>query len=175
MMRKKRVGIRIRLIITMILLTLIPLAVTGYFLAKINEESIKTQTKEYQLALSEQMKEITHTIVDETCAELVEMQMLLNDGKISTDDTIRLAGYKISTSQRIDFVNIYDAKGAFIDSLLLEGDRRPIFSPATLEYEFRQKLQTQHCCRGNVIAHRSGLYLPICVMWKSKGQLHLEK
>jgi class 3 adenylate cyclase len=169
-MRKKRVGIRIRLIITMILLTLIPLAVTGYFLAKINEESIKDQTKTYQLALNEQLKEITHTIVDETRAELVEIQMLLNDGKLSTDHTIQLVGYKISTSQRIDFVNIYDARGAFFDSLLLEGDRRPIFSPETLEYESRQKLQAQHYCMGNVIAHRTGLYLPICVMWKSKGQ-----
>lgn len=155
----------------MILLTLIPLAVTGYFLAKINEESIKDQTKAYQLALNEQLKEITHTIVDETCAELVEIQMLLNDGKLSTDHTIRLVGYKISTSQRIDFVNIYDAKGAFFDSLLLNGDQRPIFSPETLDHTFRQKLQAQHCSMGNVIAHRTGLYLPICIMWKSKGQL----
>jgi len=155
----------------MILLTLIPLAVTGYFLAKINEESIKIQTKEYQLALSEQLKEITYTIVDETCAELVETQMLLNDGKLSTDHTIRLVGYKISSSQRIDFVNIYDAKGAFVDSLLLKGDQRPIFSPETLEHPFRQKLQTQHCSMGHVIAHSTGLYLPICVIWKSDGQL----
>jgi adenylate cyclase len=155
----------------MILLTLIPLAVTGYFLAKINEESIKTQTKEYQLALNDQLKEITHTIVDETCAELVEIQMLLNDGKLSTDHTIRLVGYKISTSRRIDFVNIYDANGAFFDSLLLKGNQRPIFSPETLDYALRQKLQAHHCCMGDVIAHRTGLYLPICVMWKSKGQL----
>ncbi|MGD2087445.1 MAG: adenylate/guanylate cyclase domain-containing protein [Candidatus Aminicenantes bacterium] len=170
-MRKRRVGIRLRLIITMILLTLIPLAVTGYFLAKINEESIKTQTKEYQLALNDQLKEITHTIVDETCAELVEMQMLLNDGKLSTDHTIRLVGYKLSTSQRIDFVNIYDAQGAFVDSLLLEGDQRPIFSPETLDHAFRQKIEPQHCCIGNAIAHNTGLYLPICVMWESQGQL----
>jgi class 3 adenylate cyclase len=171
MMRKKRAGIRVRLIITMILLTLIPLAVTGYFLAKINEESIKNQTKEYQLALNEQLKEITHTIVDETCAELVEMQMLLNDGKLSTDHTIRLVGYKISTSRRIDFVNIYDAKGAFVDSLLLEGNRRPIFPPETLDHEFRRKLDAQHCNPGNAIAHNTGLYLPICIMWESGGQL----
>ena len=164
-------GIRIRLITAMILLTLIPLVVTGYFLAKINEESIKIQTKEYQLALSEQLKEITHTIVDETCAELAEIEMLLNDGKLSTDHTIRLVGYKISTSRRIDFVNIYDAKGAFVDSLLLQGDQRPIFSPEILEHPFRQKLQAQHCCMGHVIAHRTGLYLPICVIWKSNGQL----
>ena len=164
-------GIRIRLIAAMILLTLIPLVVTGYFLAKINEESIIIQTKEYQLALSEQLKEITHTIVDETCAELAEIEMLLNDGKLSTDHTIRLVGYKISTSRRIDFVNIYDAKGAFVDSLLLKGDQRPIFSPEILDHPFRQKLQVQRCCMGHVIAHRTGLYLPICVIWKSNGQL----
>jgi len=155
----------------MILLTLIPLAVTSYFLAKINEESIKTQTKEYQIALNEQLQEITHAIVDETCAELVEMQMLLNDDKLSTDHTVRLVGYKISTSRRIDFVNIYDAKGAFIDSLLLEGERRPDFSPGTLDLASREKLETQHCSMGNVIAHNSGLYLPICVLWQSRGQL----
>lgn len=155
----------------MILLTLIPLAVTGYFLAKINEDSIKIQTKEYQLALSEQLKEITHAIVDETCAELMDIQMLLNDGKLSTDHTIRLVGYKISTSRRIDFVNIYGADGAFVDSLLLEGDRRPVFSPGTLDPASRQKLQAQHCSMGNVIAHNTGLYLPICVLWKSGGQL----
>jgi class 3 adenylate cyclase len=155
----------------MILLTLIPLAVTGYFLAKINEESIKTQTKAYQLALNEQLKEITHTIVDETCAQLVEIQMLLNDDKLSTDHTIRLAGYKISTSRRIDFVNIYDAAGVYFDSLLLNGDRRPVFSPEALDYAFRRKLQAKHCCIGKVIAHGSRLYLPVCVMWKSKEQL----
>jgi adenylate cyclase len=170
-MRKKRVGIRIRLIITMILLTLIPLAVTGYFLAKINEDSIKTQTKEYQLALNEQLKEIANTIVDETCAELVEMQMLLNDSKLSPDHTIRLAGYKISTSRRIDFVNIYDAGGAFVDSLLLEGDQRPIFSPGTLDQAARQKTGAQHCSMGKVIAYNTGLYLPIYIQWKSGGQL----
>jgi adenylate cyclase len=170
-MRIKRVGIRIRLIITMILLTLIPLAVTGYFLARINEESIKYQTKAYQLALNEQLKEITHAIVDETCAGLIEIQLLLNDGKLSTDHKIQLVGYKISTSRRIDFVNIYDAAGAFVDSLLLEENRRPIFSPDTLDYAFRQKLEAQHCCMGHVIAHSTGLYLPICVMWESGGQL----
>jgi len=155
----------------MILLTLIPLAVTGYFLAKINEDSIKTQTKEYQIALNEQLKEITYTIIDETCAELVEVQMLLNDGKLSTDNTIRLVGYKISTSRRINFVNIYDAKGAFVDSLLLEGDRRPSFSPETLDLEFRRKIETQHCHPGNAVAHKTGLYLPICVIWESQGQM----
>lgn len=164
-------GIRIRLIITMILLTLIPLAVTGYFLAKINEDSIKTQTKEYQLALNEQLQEITYAIVDETCAELVEMQMLLNDSKLSTDHTVRLLGYKISASPRIDFVNIYDAKGAFVDSLLPEGERRPVSSPETLDLAFRQKLETQPCSMGDVIAHNGGLYLPICVLWQSGGQL----
>ena len=170
-MIKKRPGIRFRLIITMILLTLIPLAVAGYFLAKINENSIKTQTKEYQLALNEQLKEITHAIVDETCAELAEMQMLLNDDKLSPDHTIRLAGYKISTSRRIDFVNIYDARGAFVDSLLLEGKQRPAFSPGALDPVSRQKLVTQACSMGNVIAHNTGLYLPICVLWQSGGQL----
>ncbi len=170
-MRKKRTGIRLRLIITMILLTLIPLAVTGYFLAKINEESIKTQTKDYQLALNDQLKEITHTIVDVTCAELAEMQMLLNDGKLSADHTIQLVGYKISTSRQIDFVNIYGANGAFVDSLLLKGDRRPIYSPETLDQAFRRKIGERHCCIGNAIAHNTGLYLPICVMWELKGQL----
>jgi adenylate cyclase len=171
MMIKKRVGIRIRLIITMILLTLIPLAVTGYFLAKINEDSIKTQTKEFQLVLNEQLKEITHAIVDETCAELVEMQMLLNDGKLSADHTVRLVGYKISTSRRIDFVDIYDAKGAFVDALLLEGERRPVFSPEALDLASREKLETQPCSMGNVIAYNTGLYLPVCVLWQSGGQL----
>jgi adenylate cyclase len=170
-MIKKRVGIRIRLIITMILLTLIPLAVTGYFLAKINENSIKTQTKEFQLVLNEQLKEITHAIVDETCAELGEMQMLLNDGKLSADHTVRLVGYKISTSRRIDFVNIYDAKGAFVDALLLEGEQRPAFSPGALDLASREKLETQPCSMGNVIASNTGLYLPICVLWQSGGQL----
>jgi adenylate cyclase len=171
MMIKRRVGIRIRLIITMILLTLIPLAVTGYFLAKINEDSIKTQTKEFQLVLNEQLKEITHAIVDETCAELVEMQMLLNDGKLTIDHTVRLVGYKISTSRRIDFVNIYDVKGAFVDALLLEGEPRPAFSPEALDLAFREKLETQPCSMGNVIAYNTGLYLPICVLWQSGGQL----
>ena len=155
----------------MILLTLIPLAVTGYFLAKINEDSIKAQAKEYQIALNEQLREITHTIIDETCAELVEVQMLLNDGRLTTDDTIRLVGYKISTSQRINFVNIYDAKGAFVDSLLIGTNQRPIFSPENLDHEFRRKTETQHCHPGNAIAHKTGLYLPICVIWESQGQL----
>jgi adenylate cyclase len=171
-MRKKRVGIRFRLIITLILLTLIPLAVTGYFLAKINENSIKTQTKEYQLALNEQLKEITHAIVDETCAELVEMQMLLNDSKLSPDHTIRLAGYKISTSRRIDFVNIYDARGGFVDSLLLEGEQRPIFSPGNLDRVSGQETGAQHCHIGTAIAYNTGLYLPIYIQWESGGQLH---
>jgi class 3 adenylate cyclase len=170
-MRKKRIGIRFRLIAVMILLTIIPLTVTGYFLAKINEESIKTQTKEFQLALSEQLTEITHTIVDETRAELIEIEMLLNDFKLSPDQTIRLAGYKISTSGRFDFVNIYNADGAFSDSLLLEGRAQPVFSPKSLAIAIRRKLQSQYCITDDVFAHESRLLLPICIPWKSKEEL----
>lgn len=170
-MSKKRIGIRLRLIAAMILLTLIPLAVTGYFLAKINEESIKLQTKEYRLALSEQLTEITHTLVDETCAELTEIEMLLNDRQLSADHTIRLLGYKISTSGRIDFVNIYSASGAFVDSLLLKGKERPIFSPQVIAAPYREKIQLQRCMMDNVIAHDARLYLPICIPWRADEQL----
>ncbi|MCK5056450.1 MAG: HAMP domain-containing protein [Candidatus Aminicenantes bacterium] len=170
-MSKKRIGIRFRLIAVMILLTIVPLTVTGYFLAKINEESIKIQAKEYQLALSEQLTEISHNLVDETRAELVEIKMLLNDRKLSTEHTIRLVGYKISTSGRIDFVNIYNTEGAFVDTLLLQGNEQPVFSPETLNSATRQKLKAQYCFTGSVISHNSRLLLPICVPWKSEEQL----
>jgi hypothetical protein len=170
-MSKKRIGIRVRLITAMILLTLIPLAVTGYFLARINEESIKLQTKEYRLALSEQLTEITHTLVDETCAELTEIEMLLNDRQLSSDHTIRLLGYKISTSGRIDFVNIYNAAGAFVDSLLLKGKERPGFSPQAIAEPSREKIRLQRCMMDNIIAHDARLYLPICIPWHADEQL----
>ncbi len=171
MMRKKGFGIRIRLVTILILLTLIPLVVTSYFLARINEESIKLQTKEYQLALSAQLTEIIYPLVDETCAELSEIEMILNDREISTDQAIRLAGYKISTSKRFNFVNIYDAAGTFIDSLVLKDETRPTFSPPTLDDETRKNLQVHQCSTGKVIAHGSNLFLPIGVLWQSNDRV----
>lgn len=170
-MERKRFGIRSRLITAMITLTVIPLAVISYFLARVNEQSIKLQTKEHQLALSSQLSEITQTIVQETCAELAEIKMLLNDSKLSPDDTIRLSGYKISTSSRIDFVNIYDAGGTFLDSLVLEGKEPPVFAPQVLDDALRQKIQVEECGIGRVIVRENVLFLPIGARWESKNQV----
>jgi adenylate cyclase len=165
-----RVSIRFRLIGVMIVLTVIPLLITGYFLARINEQSIKVQTREYQLALSSQLTEIIHTIVDETCAELYEIEMVLNDGNLSIDQTIRLVGYQISTSRRIEFVNIYDAGGTFLDSLLLAGKERPGYSPQSLDEAVKEKIAVRHCGADRVIASGSRLYLPVIVLWQRDEQ-----
>ncbi len=175
-MTKKRFGIRFRLIAVMIAITLVPLVVTGYFLAKVNEESIKIQTKDYQLALSSQVSEIINDMVDSTCRELHEIEMLLNDGKLSPDHTIRLAGYQIARSAKIDFVNIYDSTGAFLDTLL-PGDRQPPgFAPPKLDDAFRHLMQSRSCCLDQVfLSHASPnnniLLLPICIPWRGQDQL----
>jgi len=170
-MKKRGASIRVRLIAVMILLTVIPLVVTGYFLAKINEQSIIEQIMTHQLALSSQTTEITHAIFTDTCSELTEIEMLLNDGKLSTDQTIKLAGYKISTSGTIDFVNIYNAEGTYVDSFVLAGRQRPLFSPDRLNNSTRQRLQLERCVPGKVIAHNGRLFLPIGVPWKLKEQV----
>ena len=171
-MKKKKFGIRGRLITVMILLTVIPLVVTGYFLAKINEQSIKEQVMEQQLALTSQVEEITHTIVKETSSQLAEIELLLNDRKLSLDATLRLVGYKISTSRRIDFVNIYDKDGAYVDSFVLEGRQRPFFSPDILDHTIMQKVQAERWGKGKIIDHKGRLFLPIGVLWKLEGRVH---
>ncbi len=170
-MKKRKGSIRFRLIAVMILITLIPLAVTGYVLTKINEEAIKLQTKDFQLAFSAQLGETVNSMVDETCAELYEIEMLLNDQKLTADHTIQLVGYKISTSRRIDFVDIFDAGGPFVDSLLLKGSQRPPYSPASLKAETMRKLQSRSFMMNKVIAHSGNLFLPICIPWKTGKKL----
>lgn len=162
-----KIGIRIRLIGVLILLTVIPLAVTGYFLARINEQSIKLQTKEYQLALSAQLSDVIHSMVDETCAELYEIEMTLSNHTLSADQAIQLSGYQIAASRRIDFVNIYDTGGAFLDSLMERGRSRPSYSPGSLDDAVRERLRARQCDTGRVICSGSRLFLPVAVVWET--------
>lgn len=165
-----KIGIRLRLIGVLILLTVIPLAVTGYFLARINEQSIKLQTKEYQLALSAQLSDVIHSMVDETCAELYEIEMTLSNRTLSADQAIQLSGYQIAASRRIDFVNIYDKGGAFLDSLLERGRSRPSYSPGSLDEAVRERLRARQCDTGRVICSDSRLFLPVAVVWEADGR-----
>ncbi len=105
---KKHFGIRARFIFILVLVTLIPLLITGYILTNINEESIKVQTKEFQLSVSVQLTELTHSILNNSCSELNEISRILSDTELSTDQVIRLTSYKVSNSKNIQSVNFRD-------------------------------------------------------------------
>ena len=74
---KRKFGIRTRFILILVFITLVPLLITGYILTKINEQSIKLQTKEFQLSISVQLTELTHSILNNSCSELNEIAQIL--------------------------------------------------------------------------------------------------
>ncbi|MFC1853404.1 adenylate/guanylate cyclase domain-containing protein [candidate division CSSED10-310 bacterium] len=164
-------GIRFRLIMAMILLIVVSLVITSYFMATVNKEAIEDQTKAYQIFLSERFSDITKDMIDEACAELYGIEMILNDQRLTTDQTIRLAGYQIATSLSLEFVNIYDVQGTYVDSLVQTGETKPAFSPETLTAASREKARLQDCSPEPVTVYESRPYLPFIISWKAEDQI----
>ncbi len=168
---KKHFGIRARFILILVLITLIPLLITGYILTKINEESIKVQTKEFQLSVSIQLTALTHSILNTSCSELNEISRILSDTKLSTDQVIRLTSYKVSNSKNIQSVNIHNVEGLYIDSLVTAGNELKSYITEKIPEDLISMIREGKCVPGKFFNTGSRIYLQIFKSWKTGGKL----
>jgi len=168
---RKRFGIRARFILILVLITLIPLLITGYILTKINEESIKVQTKEFQLSVSIQLTELTHSILNNSCSELSEISQILSDTNLSTDQVLRLTSYKVSNSKNIQSVNIHNIEGAFVDSLAASGNDLKTFTTKKIPADLISIIREGKCVPGRFFSTGGRIYLQIFKSWKTGEKL----
>ena len=170
-MIKTKFGIRGRFILILVLITLIPLLVTGYILTRINEQSIKLQIKEFQLSVSVQLTELTHSILDSACSELNEVSRVLNDTQLSADQVIRLISYKLSNSKNIHSVTIYNVEGTYLDSLVSSGAGPGNFKAPDLPEETMSRIREGLCIPGEFFTDHDRIYLQIFKSWESGEKL----
>lgn len=168
---KKGSGIRTRFIVILVLSSMIPLLITGYILTKINEQSIKLQIKEFQLSISVQLTDLTHSILDNSCRELNEITTLLNDTNLSSDNVIRLTTYKLTNSKAISYLNIHDREGAYIDSIVPVGEDIKKFVSGKIPSDIRDQISDSTCIPGKFFTHKGKIFLSIFKTWKSGTEL----
>ncbi|MEN8154464.1 MAG: adenylate/guanylate cyclase domain-containing protein [Acidobacteriota bacterium] len=166
-MEKKRSGIRTRFITILILITIIPLIITGYILTTINEQAIKLQLREFQLSLSIQLTDITHSILNNSCSELNEISSLLNDKQLTSDQVIRLSKYKILNSRNLDLVNIYNKNGTFLDSMIPSGLKAEIDESEKIDQKILEIIDNSNCIPGDVEIKNKKVLLQIYKTWKA--------
>ncbi len=164
---KKRFSIRVRFITLLILLTVIPLIITGYILTKINERTIKLQIKESQLFLSVRLTDITKSILEDTCSELREIAGFLNDKNLSSSQAIRLAKYKLSNSSNINMVNIYNKRGDFIDSLISVDFVSGVNMPKKIDLSILNSLKDNKCIPNSVFVKNKKVFLEVFGVWEN--------
>ncbi len=168
---KKRFGIRTRFIVILVFITLVPLLITGYILTKINEQSIKLQTKEFQLSISVQLTELTHSILNNSCSELNEIAQILNDTTLTTDQVIRLTTYKVSNSKNLDYINIHNIDGNFIDSLILSGTELGSYVTEQISADNIERIRKSGCIPGKFFFRDGKVFLQIFKAWRSDSKL----
>ena len=168
---KRKFGIRTRFIVILVFITLVPLLITGYILTKINEQSIKLQTKEFQLSISVQLTELTHSILNNSCSELNEIAQILNDTTLTTDQVIRLTTYKVANSKNLQHINIHNIDGNFIDSLILSGPDLGSHVTEQISSENIEKIRKSDCIPGKFFFKDGKVFLQIFKAWRSDSKL----
>ncbi len=168
---RKKFGIRARFIVILVLITLVPLLITGYILTKINENSIRLQTKEFQLSISVQLTELTHSILNSSCSELNEITRILNDTTLTTDQVIRLTSYKVSNSKNLQYINIHNIDGNFIDSLIPAGPDIGGHVTKQISADNIEKIRRSDCIPGKFFIQDGKIFLQIFKAWRSSSKL----
>lgn len=163
-------GIRGRLTAILICLIVLSLTITSIYVTDINRQSIEDQIKTYKIALSRHVMELTENIVWGTCTELSTISLYFQDKELTVDETIRLAGYQLSSSRSLKNIVIYSGDGQFLDILSVGERPAEDFYPGHLDSSITEKTKEKDCLPSTVFFYRNRPYLPLIVPWKS-GQV----
>lgn len=103
--------------------------------------------------------------------ELNEIAQILNDTRLNTDQVLRLITYKISNSEDLQYINIHNINGDFIDSLASTDTDPALILKENISQEIRDKLQNSGCTPGHFYMKSGKVFLRITKTWMSGQKL----
>ncbi len=142
----------------------LPLAVAAWRLLDVNGEALRASSREYQLAVTEDMARV---IDDEMIAAqdgLDGVGQALTRGDLDERVRVAMALAMVAAIESLDHVSIYDANGELIDTIQERGQTLPP-APPRLEPALLDAARTRGLATGPVISFggtiRAGLAVPM--------------
>jgi class 3 adenylate cyclase len=136
-------------------LLIVPTGLVGVALMEIAESTLKTDGRDYRLALAEDIAETVESSLNDGKEGLVGVAQLLSDPELREADRIELALNVVESNELLDHAYVYDRTGEPIDRLI-RGDVDPPGSEALSE-ELRERATDRELAVGSVVSGAEGV------------------
>ncbi len=136
-------GLRFKLTGALLLLGLVPLAVTTAVLSHLNLERLRLSTKEHRLATAGVVVSEVRGLVRRSHAELATVGAALSDRALTIEQRFRVARAGLLGGSHVKAVAIYDRTGAHMDTLRVQSSDLAAARPASLSEALRGVARTE--------------------------------
>jgi len=168
-------SLRARITLALVSLAVVPLALATFLLARQLDERLERSTREYSLAVSDQVLLGVTGLLAKAREELGGTGAALADPAASPDDRLRAARARLLGAQLVRTVSLFDREGAFVDTVYAAPLPPAISRPPTLDAGLRREAEERGLLVGEPVfdpATRSP-YLPLVApVFRSGGLLY---
>lgn len=135
--QRRGLGLRGKLILTLLGLALVPLAAVTGVLGTLKTTELEEAVRDHALALSGEAGLLARSVVDWGDNELLGAGVALAEPGASVDDRVRAVRNRLLAGRHVRFVALYDAQGAFVDSISDRGQAPSVGRPDALDEPLR--------------------------------------
>ena len=167
-------GLRAKVTLALLVLALVPLAVTAGVVAYINLERLKLSTKEYRLATADVVVAEVGNLMDRGRSELETIAKALSQTSRPLPERLELAKVSLLGNSFVRRVGVYNPAGERVDSLRVKERSNPVEMPGSLSDALRGVSRTEGVAYlGTEITRGKAAHLPIIVpMFKGDDKIY---
>jgi GAF domain-containing protein len=145
-------------------LLIVPTALVGVVLMQIAESTLKTDGRDYRIALAEDIGETVETSLRTGTDGLVGVAQMLSNPDLAEGERIPMAFNVIESNELLDHAHVYDPSGGRIDTIV-QGEFEPPAGEEPLAEGLREEAEEGDVAVGPAVAHgeevRAQMVVPI--------------
>ncbi len=150
--RRASIPFRAKLTVIGALLAVVPIAVVGYALLDVNKHAVTTMSKEFRLAVANDLARTIEGELQEAQDGLDAVGKILTNADIAADSTEQLANSLVGSNEALDHVGVYGLDGHLIDvfrEAVAAGAR--IRPPEQLSDRLREEASRENVATGDAV------------------------
>ncbi|HJL06824.1 MAG TPA: adenylate/guanylate cyclase domain-containing protein [Polyangiaceae bacterium LLY-WYZ-15_(1-7)] len=164
------VPFRLKLTLLGAALAVAPLIVVGWLLLDVNADTVRTNARELQLAVADDLAGGVERHFVAAQDALDEVGRVLTDPTLPPEATAGLAASVVAGREDVDHAAIYDAEGELIDLVREEGRPRPAV-PERLDAALRERAARENVATGEARPGPGTPRVPLVVPLRARGEL----
>lgn len=132
-------------------LLIVPTVLVGWVLMQIASSTLKTNGRDYRLALAEDISETVESALRDGQDGLVGVAQMLSNPRVAPKDRIPMAFNVVESSELLDHAHVFDKSGGAID-VIVQGKGDPPVAVEKLPVELRKRARETELAVGGVVA-----------------------